>query len=373
MAFHFEDNDQGDERRDREPARPETGGDRDSGERDPDRSRDSVPPGDDHPGGDRDSAEHDPDRSESGDGRGPGGRDPAPGEPETPGDPKPFGPFDGPGPPDYSRGEIEAELFGPQQGLFERINNYMLLLLAVACFFMYFSVAGFLILGNQIILSLILPGIIAFLLPLYALTKRFSLRFTEEYRLRVPETFLAAVTVLIAGSVVLPVDVISSYCDRLWPPDADYIEFLLAIKPKGFWGFVGVAVGTVLVAPATEELIFRGVIQRIFQRNMQGWIAVLLSSLVFGLAHFDMAVIPSVTVLGFLFGYIFLRTGNLLYPMIGHGLYNLASLIRLHLTPVDSLEAGEVATSSSIWVLASLLALGLGILLLESRRPDVKP
>ncbi|UCF05339.1 MAG: CPBP family intramembrane metalloprotease [bacterium] len=286
---------------------------------------------------------------------------------------QPFGPFEEPEPPEFSAAQMEAELFGPPPGLFDRINNYMLLLYAVACLFMYYSIAGFLMLSDQVALALSLPSIITFILPLYVLTKRLSLRFTGEYRLHPPQSFMTILTILIAGSAVLPVDIISSYFERWWPPDEDYIKFLLAIKPKGFWSFIGIAFGTVIAGPVAEEFLFRGFIQRIFQRNMKGSYAVLLGGIVFGASHLDMAVIPGVTLLGILFGYMFFRTGNLIYPILGHSLYNLVSLIRLHLTPASALEAGEVPGASPIWVLAAVLAFMLGIFLLEIRHRDVKP
>jgi membrane protease YdiL (CAAX protease family) len=261
--------------------------------------------------------------------------------------------------------EQEGEPQLPHFGIFDRINNYILLIYALACFMMYYSISGLLYLKGQFLLSLSLPGIVAFVLPLFFLTKRFSLAFMEEYRLVSPNPVTAAIALLIAGSAILPVDALSGVLERRWPPEAEYINFLLAIKPKGTLHFLGVAAGTVVIASVGEELIFRGFIQRIFERNMRGTIAVVLASLVFGLAHFSMAILPGVTVLGIVFGYLFFRTGNLLYPVFAHALYNLVSLLRLHLTPEIEIQSAAVGPLSIKWTLLSLLALVLGIVLLE--------
>lgn len=261
--------------------------------------------------------------------------------------------------------EPDSEPVEPAPDIFGRVNNYLLLVYAAACFLMYFSLAGILVVGKNIVLSLILPGIIAFILPLLLLSKRFSLNFTKTYRLEVPDLRTAAVVLLIAGSSIIPVEAFSSIFERKWPPDADYINFILSIKPKGILSFITVAFGLVIITPFGEELLFRGFIQRIFQRNMNGPLAVMLAALVFGLVHFELAVIPAIAVLGLIFGYILYRTDNLLYPVLAHALYNLVSLLRLHLTPTAEIEEGGYSSLPTTWALVSFFLLVLGILLLE--------
>lgn len=261
--------------------------------------------------------------------------------------------------------EPDSEPMEPAPDIFGRVNNYLLLVYAAACFLMYFSLAGILVVGKNIILSLTLPGIIAFILPLFVLSKRFSLNFTKTYRLEIPDLRTTAVVLLIAGSSIIPIEAFSSVFERKWPPDADYINFVLSIKPKGILSFIVIAFGLVIITPFGEELLFRGFIQRIFQRNMRGPVAVLLAALVFGLVHFELAIIPAITVLGLLFGYILYRTDNLLYPVLAHALYNLVSLLRLHLTPAAEIEAGGYSPMPTTWALVSFFLLILGILLLE--------
>ena len=84
-------------------------------------------------------------------------------------------------------------------------------------------------------------------------------------------------------AAILPVEAFSSVFERMWAPDADYTSFILSIKPKGPASFFFVAIGIVLVAAVTEELLFRGFIQRIFQRNMSGPLAVVLAGILFSL------------------------------------------------------------------------------------------
>ncbi|HUV37100.1 MAG TPA: type II CAAX endopeptidase family protein [Patescibacteria group bacterium] len=269
--------------------------------------------------------------------------------------------------------ECDQDPGGPALGIFDRVNNYLLLIYAVACFFMYFSISGLLILRGSIILSLIVPGIIAFIIPMILLSRRFSLSFRREYRVEIPDPLTAALVLVVAGGSILPVDAIASYFERMHPPDADYINFLLSIKPKGVFALIATGFGTVIVTPLGEELLFRGFVQRIFQRNMRGYLAVTLASVIFALCHFSIALLPGVIILGALFGYIFYRTGNLLYPVFAHALYNLVSLIRLHAMSESAIEAAEISSPSVVWTVISALALLAGIYLLERRHTGEEP
>ncbi len=223
-------------------------------------------------------------------------------------------------------------------GIFERLNNYLLLLYAGACLLMYFSLSGLLYMGGAITLALSIPGLLAIIFPLFVLSKRFSLRFANEYRIGIPTLEITILSLLISAGMILPIEALSTFVERRWTPDADYINFLIAIKPKGLLSLAAVGVGIVVVTPIAEELLFRSVIQRIFARNMKAPAALLLASLFFALCHFDLPSVPAIAILGLLYGYLFLVTGNLFYPIMGHALFNLFSLIRLYNIPESDLQ-----------------------------------
>jgi len=87
--------------------------------------------------------------------------------------------------------------------------------------------------------------------------------------------------------------------------------------------------GAALVAPLSEELFFRGLIQT-FLRQATGrpWAAVVLAALVFGIAHNPQPhAVPTITVLGLILGVSYERTGSLVAPMTLHVLFNLKTLV----------------------------------------------
>ncbi|GAB2668360.1 lysostaphin resistance A-like protein [Arenimonas aestuarii] len=81
--------------------------------------------------------------------------------------------------------------------------------------------------------------------------------------------------------------------------------------------------GSLLIAPLLEEIIFRGVIQECFQKSTGAWTAIILSATTFALAHdSDIGGFVSLFVSGLVFGWIRYRTGSLVIAIAAHGLMN---------------------------------------------------
>ena len=84
-----------------------------------------------------------------------------------------------------------------------------------------------------------------------------------------------------------------------------------------------------LVAPIWEEMIFRGFLLPSFTRYFRVDVAVLLSSLIFALAHFSMERLIPLTFLGMLMCVVYIRSRNILAPIILHSLWNAFAFVEL--------------------------------------------
>lgn len=73
-----------------------------------------------------------------------------------------------------------------------------------------------------------------------------------------------------------------------------------------------------IIAPIFEEILFRGKLYNILNVSVSPTLSVLLSSLIFGVLHFKLAVFVSCIPLGFLFGFVYLRTRSIIAPIILH-------------------------------------------------------
>jgi membrane protease YdiL (CAAX protease family) len=83
-----------------------------------------------------------------------------------------------------------------------------------------------------------------------------------------------------------------------------------------------------------EELLFRGLLQMGLSSVFDVWWAILIASLIFGLAH---AITPTYCFLAFLislyFGWLFMSTGNLFVPIAIHALYDFFVFLFILYTP----------------------------------------
>ena len=79
-----------------------------------------------------------------------------------------------------------------------------------------------------------------------------------------------------------------------------------------------------------EELLFRGLLQQSLVGYVGVWPAVLIAALVFGLAHpISKTYVVTATTIGVYLGWLLVATGNLLVPIIAHGLYDFVALVYL--------------------------------------------
>lgn len=103
-----------------------------------------------------------------------------------------------------------------------------------------------------------------------------------------------------------------------------------------------------VIGPATEELAFRGLpVYLGKKKGIKPWVAIVIGAIVFGLAHWmagGFGLVISASLLGILFGFIYLNSGSLKVNMIAHGVVNLPAFIVLAFFP-DQM-AGTVPEAS---------------------------
>jgi uncharacterized protein len=104
---------------------------------------------------------------------------------------------------------------------------------------------------------------------------------------------------------------------------------------------VGVMGIIVLGASTAEELLFRGYIQTRFVQRWGATASVVVSAVMFAVAHFDALHSLYALVAGLLLGWISLRTGTIRVTLVAHAINNLVSMLQLVSSNVD------VATSKT--------------------------
>lgn len=89
----------------------------------------------------------------------------------------------------------------------------------------------------------------------------------------------------------------------------------------------------VIIAPITEEFIFRAGIYRFLKSKINKFLALTLSSLLFAWVHYNLLSFLPLFLLGLLLARSYEKTGNIITPIVFHGLFNANSLIILLINP----------------------------------------
>jgi len=91
----------------------------------------------------------------------------------------------------------------------------------------------------------------------------------------------------------------------------------------------GMALLAIVVAPVTEELIFRAGLFRYLRTRAPRWLALALPALLFAAMHANLASFAPLAVLGLVFALAYERSGTIAVPILAHALFNLNTIAML--------------------------------------------
>lgn len=152
--------------------------------------------------------------------------------------------------------------------------------------------------------------------------------FSRSYMQKRPWAVLIWTALLALGSIPLS-DAFSSLTNVKMPADALQLLTTLVTHP---WGWITVGV----LVPIAEEMVFRGAILRTLLTlcgHRWRWGAILLSALLFGLAHGNMAQLLNATLLGCLLGWLYYRSGSIAPGIVFHMVNNSVAVLLVRLMP----------------------------------------
>lgn len=118
----------------------------------------------------------------------------------------------------------------------------------------------------------------------------------------------------------------------------------------------------VAVIPAvSEEVMFRGYVQKSFELKMTPFRAIMITAVFFGLYHFNPYGIVPLILLGVFFGYAAYKTNSIIVPMVLHFLNNFIAVGLFYLIGDDELIETKVQPSAD---LGNYLSVFLGLCVL---------
>ena len=213
--------------------------------------------------------------------------------------------------------------------VFSAVNNYFLLFFAASCVLSSMYIQQIFSLVEHYREGIGVSSLFGIIIPVYLLTRRFPSGIRRQLRIARPRwPRLILVIVATAGAVIL-VDQIYVITQSFSPVPDDYAEAIRELKPDGPLQFTVTLMGLCMLVPLAEEIVFRGLIQQIFTRNMGPILAVALSGAVFGAVHLNAHLLISITVFGWYLCWVYYATGNLTYTIVSHALFNAVALAQL--------------------------------------------
>jgi membrane protease YdiL (CAAX protease family) len=170
----------------------------------------------------------------------------------------------------------------------------------------------------------------------------------------------------LAGALMqLPLAELGNLVQEVWPVSFEELARRhRLVNPTSWWRSLSTLFALVLVAPLTEELLFRGWLLQDLKDRYGQRKALLWSSLLFGLVHLELAAILYATLGGLVLGAVALRTKSTLASIAMHaGVNALPLLLPASLLRIEGFNTlTQRVEHVSIWLL--LLCAGALVALL---------
>jgi membrane protease YdiL (CAAX protease family) len=224
-------------------------------------------------------------------------------------------------------------------------------------------------LGGRLQIGITVAPVVGIILPIYLLTRRFKRGLRRQLLILRPTLRTGLYVMIATFFAVVIVDFIYMFSQKYMLPPVDYVEGLKELKPTGAFSTVITFVGLCVIVPIGEEIIFRGIIQRVFARNMGGVLALVLAGAFFGVIHLTPQLLLSMVAFGIYLGFLFYATSNLFYPIFAHCLLNAVGFVQLVSAPVDEASAPPFYVQN-IWMLIPAL-IAIGYLLYQIKKGDL--
>ncbi|HHU60821.1 MAG TPA: CPBP family intramembrane metalloprotease [Natronincola sp.] len=124
---------------------------------------------------------------------------------------------------------------------------------------------------------------------------------------------------------------------------------------------------TCVVAPVFEETLFRGVFLKQLSKRYSKLTALTISSLLFALIHFNLHQSANAVLLGFIFGFIYLKTNSLSLSIFAHFVNNVYGLLMGY----GFISIGVMGGSLSFYELSiGIILLVVGFYFLQKTKLD---
>ncbi len=232
--------------------------------------------------------------------------------------------------------------------------------------------AGACLLGNAAVQSvtfaltddLFLPvaagGLLGMLLPTWLVARAHGSGLARDFGFDRPRAgVLLWTAVAVAGSLA-PTAVLAALSARIRPVPPEWEALFASHLPRTPPAIVGAFLAVALTVPLAEELLFRGMLQRLAARRWGDTAGVLLGALLFAILHLEPWYLLGLFGVGLLLGWVWAITRSLTACAVAHGLHNAAALTMMLQQEGQTGSPAVIERADWLWCAASLPVLALG-------------
>lgn len=122
-----------------------------------------------------------------------------------------------------------------------------------------------------------------------------------------------------------------------------------------------------------EELVFRGIVQRMMLLNISNpHVAILISSIVFSAFHLEILGFLPKLLIGLILGYAYYWTKNIWYPISLHFINNGTQVLAIYWNGIPAIESRDYNSVSGLMALICFATLLIIVILLDKYFPNGK-
>ncbi len=220
-------------------------------------------------------------------------------------------------------------------------STAVLLMVSAGILSIFFKLPTVLILGQLLVIC---PTL------LWIAIRRFPLQATFQFY---PISGRAALRSILIGVVCWPV--VTGISTLLEIPLSLIGPYPALPLPSNWVESAAYALTFIVIAPLTEELIYRGfILQAWLQRGM--WVGIVFSGFLFGLIHSQIAILLPISFLGMALGLLAYRNQSVFSSILAHASFNTVATLFM---VVPSLQE----TQEYVILVAGIVALPMAVLL----------
>jgi uncharacterized protein len=238
----------------------------------------------------------------------------------------------------------------------DHINNYppvhhvVFVVLFTIIFVMAISIVGYLVGGKTGLF--LLEGLIIVPALVYVVLRKYDLK--NIFRLKKVNFQIVIISIIIGFGISFIADGLDRLFQLFFPmPEIFEKQMLESFVIHSISDFVIIVLSAVVFAGVFEEMLFRGFVQKTFEKEFSVTQAILITAFIFGLIHMNPWWLVQISFFGVFLGIMAWKSDSIIPSMIVHFINNGLSIIFINLVQENDLFSNR----SEIYIVVLILAL----------------